>query len=162
MNLSLEFASVVPRGVSDGRFLVWVANGPAACELDLWGLYSSRQVEVSVDQRPLCEVLLRKLAHALAGGEPEVTFVPRVEAAESPWQVGLRFGSFDVVDAQPPSARTDSIGGERVQTGDPAFRIILAKGDDSLTLRTDRVGVKELEARCREAVQLRRGRSDAE
>jgi hypothetical protein len=153
LNLSLEFATLVRRPQSEGRFLIWAANGPAACELDLWAPVTGRD---GGESRPLCDLLLRRLAHLLADPPSEVAFVPRMEPSEMPWQVGIRFERLDAVEAHPPSARVDTVGGERVQSGDPAFRLVFTSGADSLTLRSDRAGIQELERHCRDASRTRR------
>lgn len=157
MNLSLEFATLVRRSPENGRCPVWIANGPVACELDLWALSSPSPARAAGEERPLCDLLLRKLAHLLAAGEPPIAFVPRIEAGDTPWQVGIRFERVEAVEASPPSARVDTVGGERVQVGDPAFRVVIVGDGNSVTLRSDWAGIKGFEAHCREAsLQLRR------
>lgn len=150
MNLALEFATIEWRPDGD-RDALWIANGPVGLELDLWA-----DVSTATRPRPLCELLLRELTRLLAGPDPELPFVPRVEETDSPWQVGLRLSRIDQVQGLPPSARQHAGPGEPVVAGDPAYRIVLSGGGDTATLRSDRAGVEALAAACREAAKRRR------
>jgi hypothetical protein len=152
MNLSLEFASVGLGGSSDGKCLMWIANGPVAVELDLW----SSVVNGSEEPRLLCDVLLRHTAHLLAADESHVHFVPSIDEGDFPWQVGLRLAPITHVESQPPAAREEDAPGERVIVGDPAFRLVIAEGLDAVTLRTDRAGIESLAHACKRASERAR------
>ena len=154
MNLALEFAAVKRRETEDGRFVIWITNGPASVELDLWA-------EVPIDgaaPRPLCELILRQATRALAAPESEAAFVPQLDSTAFPWQVGLRLVEPLHVEAHPPNAGEQEGPGGSVVVGDPAFRLTIVARLDSVTLRTDRAGIESIAAASRVAIAGYRSR----
>jgi hypothetical protein len=148
MNLALEFASVSSTRSPDGRLVLWIANGPVACELDLFAPAPTGENGV---ERRLCEVLLRHTTRLLSAPDPSIPFVPTVDAIPRAWQIGLRLERIEHVKSHPPSAREEASPGENVVVGDPAFRLVFIGAGDSATLRTDRVGIESLDQVCRAA-----------
>lgn len=152
MNLALEFASVSSTKSPDGRLVLWIANGPVACELDLFAPALTGENGV---ERLLCEVVLRHTARLLSAPEPSISFVPAIDDIPRSWQVGLRLERIEHVESHAPSAREQVSPGENVVVGDPAFRLVFIGAGDSATLRTDRAGIESLDQVCRAASRRR-------
>jgi hypothetical protein len=155
VNVAFEFASVEYRPDLAGRYLLWIGNGPVAVEVDLW-----RTIELGETARPVCDFLLREITRLLTADEPTVGFVPSVDDRSLPWQVGVRLDAVRHIQGFEPSAREEEAPGETVIRGDPAYRIVIADESDSVTLRTDRMGLEALATACRRAMELRRSESE--
>ena len=146
MHLAIEFATVSAADDTGDRSPLWIANGPVACELDLYGAAGN-----GGDERPLCVVLVRLLARLLTAEESPFGFVPHVEETRRAWQVGLRLDRVLSVEVSAPDARLEPSGGEHIIVGDAAYRVVLTAERDSITLRTDRAGIEALAAACHSA-----------
>jgi hypothetical protein len=147
MNVVLEYASIDRAPTQDGRYPIVIANGPVACEIDLFASLDGS----AATSRRLFSTLLRQLAPLLAADDPDFAFVPRIDDDSGPWRIGVRMAEVQSVAASPPSAELMPEPSEPVLEGDPAYRIVLVGDVDTVTLRTDRAGVEALVARCRSA-----------
>jgi hypothetical protein len=141
MNIALEYASATRPSTRDDRYVVWIANGPIAIEVDLWGTIGKSDAPA---ERRICDALVRQLTRLLAADDSDLGFVPNIVDAERGWQVGLSFDQLRHIECLEPTARRDEVGGEDVVIGDPAFRLVLYGDRDTVTLRTDRAGVATL------------------
>jgi hypothetical protein len=150
VNVVLEYASIDRGPAQDGRYPIVIANGPVACEIDLFTLLGRSRG----NSRRLFSTLVRQLAPLLAADDPDLAFVPRIDDDNGPWRIGLRMADVQSIAASAPSAEVMREPGEPVLEGDPAYRIVLVSESDTVTLRTDRAGVEALVDCCRSAAEV--------